>query len=174
MLKWRIFCFAWCVVISVGHIFLPWFTCLGGWRHLSSKRGLNSGTVYLWSFWPWILLSFKIWNTQDGGLRIFALILNKSHRTTEGRSLLSWAWNSHLSGAFAMRACPTLTFIGNDWVLRSLAQRCVCLWLGESPPPQAREQPRDDAGSLHDGQETVNSGHLSNQKLVVPSCVESA
>ena len=43
------------------------------------------------------------------------------------------------------------------------------IWAAMPPFPL-----RDDAGSLHDGQETVNSGHLSNQKLVVPSCMESA
>lgn len=46
-------------------------------------------------------------------------------------------------------------------MLCSLAPGCICLWLGESPPPQAGEQPSNDAGSLHGGQEALDSGHLS-------------
>lgn len=46
-------------------------------------------------------------------------------------------------------------------MLCSLALGCVCLWLGESPPPQAGEQPCDDAGSLHGGQGALDSGRLS-------------
>lgn len=38
-------------------------------------------------------------------------------------------------------------------MLCSLALRGVCFRLGESPPAQAGEEPRDDTGSLHGEQE---------------------
>lgn len=58
------------------------------------------------------------------------------------------------------RASLSLTFIGNDRVLRSLALSSVCRRLGQSPPAQAGEQPGDDTGTLHGGQEGLGSARV--------------